>query len=419
MSSEQHRQGQIAFVLKGYPRLSETFIAQEIHSLLELGLDIAIYSLRHPTDTSTHPIHDEITASVSYLPEYLHKEPLRVFKGLMTSFSNPGLSLASSTWWKDLKRDCSRNRIRRFGQAMVLAAELPANTTSIHAHFLHTPASVARYAAQILGLPWSCSAHAKDIWTSPEWELREKLNDCMWLTTCTASNTEYLAGLSDKNNVSLNYHGVDLQRFPTVPDRTSCRDGSSPEKAVRLLSVGRAVSKKGYFELLNALANLPDKLHWTFTHIGGGELLPELKKHAEKIGIENCCHWLGAQPQQLVLQHYHHADLFVLNSKIDDNGDRDGLPNVIVEAQSQSLAVLSTNISGIPELIKSGENGILVEQNDTVALSSALSQLISEPDYREKLGRAGNREVRQSFDKDINIQQLYTQFKGGSIGPNK
>ena len=135
MSSEQHRQGQIAFVLKGYPRLSETFIAQEIHSLLELGLDIAIYSLRHPTDTSTHPIHDEITASVSYLPEYLHKEPLRVFKGLVTSFSSPGLSLASSTWWKDLKRDCSRNRIRRFGQAMVLAAELPANTTSIHAHF--------------------------------------------------------------------------------------------------------------------------------------------------------------------------------------------------------------------------------------------------------------------------------------------
>ena len=113
---------------------------------------------------------------------------------------------------------------------------------------------------------------------------------------------------------------------------------------------------------------------------------------------------------QLVLQHYREADLFVLNSKIDDNGDRDGLPNVIVEAQSQSLAVLSTNISGIPELIKNGENGILVEQRDTTALSAALSRLISEPDWREKLGQVGNERVRKLLDKDINIQQLYAQF---------
>jgi len=165
--SEKNHTGQIAFVLKGYPRLSETFIAQEIHSLQGLGLDIAIYSLRHPTDTSTHPVNDEITASVNYLPEYLHKEPLRVFKGAMAALGRPGLGIALSTWWKDLKRDRSRSRIRRFGQALVLAAELPANTRSLHAHFLHTPASVTRYAAQISGLPWTCSAHAKDIWTSP------------------------------------------------------------------------------------------------------------------------------------------------------------------------------------------------------------------------------------------------------------
>ncbi|MCP4232434.1 MAG: colanic acid biosynthesis glycosyltransferase WcaL, partial [Aestuariibacter sp.] len=280
MNVKKPDQGQVAFVLKGYPRLSETFIAQEIHSLLNLGMDIAIYSLRHPTDTSTHPVHDEITASVNYLPEYLHKEPLRVLKGLFCTLAKPGLYKALSIWWKDLKRDSSSSRVRRLGQAMVLATELPANTSSIHAHFMHTPASVTRYAAHILGLPWTCSAHAKDIWTSPEWELREKLNDCEWLTTCTAANTEYLAALSDKNNVFLNYHGVDLARFPPAPHRSLKRDGTNPEQPVQLLSVGRAVSKKGYFALLDALSGITPERHWVFTHIGGGELLGELKNHA-------------------------------------------------------------------------------------------------------------------------------------------
>ena len=113
-----------------------------------------------------------------------------------------------------------------------------------------------------------------------------------------------------------------------------------------------------------------------------------------------------------MLEYYAKADLFVLNSKIDDNGDRDGLPNVIVEAQSQALAVLSTNISGIPELIKQDENGILVEQQDTPALSAALTKLISEPELRINLGQDGNKKVRALFDKDINIQQLFEQFTG-------
>ncbi len=402
--------GQIAFVLKGYPRLSETFIAQEIHALIALGLGIAIYSLRHPTDKSTHPIHDEIKCKVNYLPEYLRAEPLRVFKGLLASIRRRGFGPALALWLRDLQRDRSFNRIRRFGQALVLAAELPDNTTAIHAHFLHTPASVSRYAAIIRGLPWTCSAHAKDVWTTPQWELREKIDHCRWLTTCTAANHKYLSGLCDKNNVSLNYHGLDLIRFPAFSGQPSNRDGSIKEAPVKLISVGRAVSKKGYSELLNALANLPENLYWHFIHIGGGELLGELKNQAVQLGIGTHCNWVGAQSQQTVLEQYKHADLFVLNCMIDKNGDRDGLPNVIVEAQSQSLPVLSTNISGIPELISNGENGILVEQRDTQALTEALHRLIIDPGLRQQLGRAGNKKVRGLLDKDINIQQLYQQF---------
>ena len=168
-------QGTVTFILKGYPRLSETFIAQEIKALEARGLIIEIVSLRHPTDPYRHPIHDEIKATVAYLPEYLWREPLRLWRGWRDSRRRAGYNAARKVWLADLARDPTANRIRRFGQALVLAAETAPKVVHLHAHFLHTPASVARYAALIMDKPWSCSAHAKDIWTSPNWEKAEKL----------------------------------------------------------------------------------------------------------------------------------------------------------------------------------------------------------------------------------------------------
>ena len=180
------QQGRVAVVLKGYPRLSEAFIAQEIAALERRGLDILVVSLRHPTEERTHPVHAEIRAPVLYLPEYLYQEPLRVLRAWRQVRRRSAYRAAFSLWLRDLARDPTPNRIRRFGQALVLAAELPGDVRHLHAHFLHTPASVARYAATLAGLAWTCSAHAKDIWTTPEWDKREKLASCAWLVTCTA-----------------------------------------------------------------------------------------------------------------------------------------------------------------------------------------------------------------------------------------
>ena len=166
--------GCVGFVLKGYPRLSETFIAQEILALEQRGLKILIISLRHPTDRTTHPVHRLIRSALLYLPEYLYQEPRRVWRGWLRSRRRSGYRAARGAWLADLRRDPTPNRIRRFGQSLVLAAELPENVTHLHAHFLHTPASVARYAALITGLSWTVSAHAKDIWTIPVWEKRDK-----------------------------------------------------------------------------------------------------------------------------------------------------------------------------------------------------------------------------------------------------
>jgi glycosyltransferase involved in cell wall biosynthesis len=406
----------IALVLKGYPRLSETFIAQEIRALELRGFDITLVSLRHPTDTSTHPIHQQINARVIYLPEYLHKEPLRVLKALFKVISLFSVCKVFKQFFKDFKRDKSRGRIRRFGQSLVLAAEMPPRIEQMYAHFLHTPASVTRYAALINNLPWSCSAHAKDIWTSQEWDLSEKLQELEWLATCTAANHQYLQSLAaTPGKVHLVYHGLDFTRFDTVePDSRIAFDGTNAEKTVKIISVGRAVPKKGYDDILTALAKLPKDLHWHFTHIGGGEILKKLQQQAQELNIDQQITWLGAQPQLEVLKAYRESDLFVLASKIVADGDRDGMPNVLMEAQSQSVCCLATNISGIPELIDTDINGVLVDSNDPDALASSLQSLISNSQRREQLGREGQKQLHQRFDVKIGIDQLEKLFSGNN-----
>ena len=230
----------IAVVVKGYPRLSETFIAQEILGLERRGVEQLIVSLRHPTDPHLHDLHREISADVLYLPEYLKDDPERVARARRWAETQPGFAAARAAFEADLRRDRSANRHRRFGQACVFAHELPADIGWLHTHYLHTPASVTRYAALILGLPWSFSAHAKDIWTSPDWDLQEKLKDAAWGVTCTKVNADHLNRLAGRSDaVELVYHGLDFSRFPEPPDERAARDGS--RDPVRILSVGRLV----------------------------------------------------------------------------------------------------------------------------------------------------------------------------------
>ncbi|MGO1119502.1 glycosyltransferase family 4 protein [Rhodovibrionaceae bacterium A322] len=409
----------IAVVLKGYPRLSETFIAQEILELQKAGLPLQIISLRHPTDQRQHPVHREITAPVSYLPEYLHQEPARVMGAWLKVRRLPGYARALAAFKRDFARDRTRNRARRFGQACVLAAELPPQINWLYAHFLHTPASVTRYAALMTGLPWSVSAHARDIWTSPDWEKVEKLAEMDWLVTCTAVGHQHLAELApDPEKVGLVYHGLDLDRFPSPPEHSS-RNGSDSTDPVRLLSVGRAVEKKGYPDLLNALAALPEGLAWQLTHIGGGEKLNSLKAQAVDLGLDSRITWKGAQPQEEVIKAYQESDVFLLASRIAGDGDRDGLPNVLMEAQSQALACLSTEVSAIPELIETEKSGLLVPPNDPAALAEALKRMITEPDLRKRLGQAGREKVTSAFGLRQNIGALLDRFGGDkALGKN-
>ncbi|HSS65702.1 MAG TPA: glycosyltransferase family 4 protein [Gammaproteobacteria bacterium] len=402
----------IAVLLKGYPRLSETFIAQEIRGLERRGIDVRIFSLRRPYDHARHPVHDEIEAPVNYLPEYLYREPRRVLRGFRAARRMSGFGAAVRVWLKDLARDPTPNRVRRFGQALVLARELPRQVAHLHAHFLHTPASVARYAALLRGLPWSCSAHAKDIWTTPEWEKREKLADCAWAVTCTGFNFDHLIRLSlNRQRLELIYHGLDFGRFPTPKGRDRGVDGSAPAQRVRLLCVGRAVEKKGLDDLMAALGRLPPGLHWEFHHVGGGPLLEDLRRLSAELGLAPRVHWHGPLAQAEVLAHYAAADVFVLASKVARDGDRDGLPNVLMEAQSQRVACVATRVSAIPELIWNGKTGVLTPAGDVEALAEAIGRLITQPRLRARLAAAGERRVREAFDFASGLERLVRRLQ--------
>ncbi len=399
----------VAILVKGYPRLSETFIAQEILALEERGLDALIVSLRRPTDPAIHDLHRRIRAPVLYLPEYLHEEPLRVLRGLARGVRRPGFGRALLHWLRDLCRDPTANRGRRFGQALVLAAELPETIRHLHVHYLHTPASVGLYAAAITGLPLSLSAHAKDIWTTPDWEKREKLSACRWAVTCSRAAFEALRPLAPHGRLALVHHGLDLGRFPAPPPRPP-RDGGDAADPLRIVAVARAVPKKGLDLLLEALARLPADLHWRFSHRGGGAELEALRRRTRRLGLEDRVHWLGPGTRDEVLELLRESDLFCLPARIAADGDRDGLPNVVLEAMSQELPVVATPVGAIPEAVVHGRTGLLVPPENPAALAEALLALARDPVRRRELGRAGRVRVAEQFRFETGIAELAARF---------
>ncbi|MBI3506213.1 MAG: glycosyltransferase [Proteobacteria bacterium] len=394
----------LAVIVKGWPRLSETFIAQELVGLEAKGLELELWSLRHPTDTRRHALHGALKAKVNYLPEYLWREPLRVLAGWWRARRLPGYARAFTDFLADWRRDPTPNRSRRFGQACVLAAETGPETAHLYAHFIHTPGSVARYAARMRGLGWSASAHAKDIWTTPDWEKREKLADMEWCTTCTKAGRDHL-DLLGPGKVRLVYHGLDFARWPEPPARPA-RDGTNTADPVTIVSVGRLVAKKGYDDLIAALARIGTSRAWRFVHVGGGPLKARLQAQAQAAGIADRIEWRGARDHADVLATLRAGDLFVLASRIAADGDRDGLPNVLMEAASQGLALVATDVAAIPELV-GPQSGVLVPPGDAAALAAAIAALVGDPARRAALGAAANVRVRSDFPFARGLETLY------------
>ncbi len=399
------------FILKGYPRLSESFVAQEIHLLEQRGYDITILAMRKPREELRQPVVAKITAKTIYIPEYIRPNLLIVLKSNFKAFFKFPKTYPVYFFKALLKsiEQRQKDHLKRLLQAgwCLDTCDFKEDGLHIHSHFVHTPTTMAYYLHKITGIKFSISAHAKDIYTIDSNELSRKVNAAEFLTTCTHFNVEYIRQIvADPEKVRLAYHGIDTQYFS--PTQINCLEHKDP---YLFCTISRIVKKKGYDTVLRALDIVKRQgVRFRYDIYGTGDLDEKIKALAVELGLEDSVVFHGAQSQSGLVERLKQKGLFLCGSRISDDGDRDGIPNAMAEAMSMELAVVATRVSGIPELVENGQSGLLVEPNDPEALAGAILKLIRNPDYTEQLSKNGRKRVLEVFDSLNCVNHLCESF---------
>jgi len=409
----------LGMILKGYPRISETFISNEIQLLEKLGFAIHLFSMRRPREKFSHASVKEIRAAVDYLPETLVKPlPRLLYHNLCLAAKSPGIyGAALKTAGRRFLRTRKSATLKHLLQAGYLVHRLlpERRVTHLHAHFAHSPTSVAMFTSRLSGIPFSFTAHAKDIYTSDPRQIREKIGLARFVVTCTEYNKKHLRQLCDGSTTPIhrNYHGIDIRLFSAENETRRM-----PAPPYRILTIARLTAKKGLPTIYQALRILCDQgisLH--HTHIGGGEDRRKIIALIKDLKLESATELLGTQPHQVVLAHYKNADLFVLGCEVAPNGDRDGIPNVLTESMAMGLPVIATNLSGIPELVENEKTGLLVPPGRPDQLAQSMLRLLTDGELRNRVMAAGKQRVVQDFDNRRLIQELARIYRKEGIGP--
>jgi ABC-type multidrug transport system fused ATPase/permease subunit/glycosyltransferase involved in cell wall biosynthesis len=423
----------VAYVLKGFPRLSEMFIASEIYQLEQMGLRLKLYVLIPPDETMSHEIVDRIETQPDYLPATTSLSATRLPQWLRKNLPKflPGLVrvlwrhprgtaraagaalfqsfLARRRFWSIPKKQY----VKEFLRATTLADRLShvPEVYHLHAHFSHGATTVTWLASLITGLPFSFTAHAKDIYCealNPAGLLSRKMDAAEFVVTCTEANRKHLQGLS-ATPVHCVYHGLnaDFSRLLREQVYALKRNGH-----LRVLAVGRLVSKKGFDTLIEACAILKSaRVSFDARIVGeSGEHERELRNRIARHKLEGHVHLVGPKTQAQLLREYQQATVFCLPCRVLKNGDRDGIPNVLMEAMSCGLPVVTTDVSGIPELIRNGVNGLLVRPDDPAAIARALQRLFRDPLYAESLGIEAVKTITENFDGERTTKELARLF---------
>jgi glycosyltransferase involved in cell wall biosynthesis len=369
--------------VKRFPRLSETFILNEFLELRRQGVPVDLYAIMDPHEGHSHP------EALALVPEVVYLQT-GSFWGVVPSVlrtvrRHPWGAVRAAAW--TLTRH-TRPAVRNCLHAMALVDRLAQRGPAhLHAHFLHSPAALAFIARKISGQRYSLTGHAKDIYTTLPENLLMRCRDAEFVTTCTDANRKHLVeeiGLP-ASRVWLCRHGVDLDRFSA--------DRSDPQKG-RILSIGRLVPKKGFDVLVRACGELRrGGIGFELRIIGGGPLRDELLALAHDEGIADVVHLLGSMSQAEVAAELAAAEVFALSPVVMPNGDRDGIPNVVMEAMAAGVPVVASAVSGIPEAVADGVNGRLVAPRRPDLLADALAELLCDAPQRARLAAAGRRFV--------------------------
>ncbi|MEJ2100391.1 MAG: glycosyltransferase family 4 protein [Desulfobacterales bacterium] len=403
----------LGMILKGFPRISETFISNEILLLENLGFPIHLFSMRQPRENFTHKSVSRVQASVDYLPETLLRPlPRLMYHNCLLAAQKPqtyadAFKIAIQRFLRTRK---SATLKHLFQAGYLVHHLLPGlKIGHLHAHFAHSPASVAMFASILSGLPFSFTAHAKDIYTSDPRQLRDKLVRARFAVTCTEYNRRFLMGLSEAHAGRIHriYHGIDTTLFSLNP-----HGSARAEKPYQILTVARLTAKKGLPTVYQALKVLLEKgIPFKHTLIGDGEQRRKVLSLIQKLGLGATTCWLGTQPHDVVLNHYRQAHLFVLGCEVAANGDRDGIPNVLLESMAMGVPVVATHISAIPELVETEKTGLLVGAGQPQQLAEAMLRMLSDDALRSRVIPAAKKRILQDFDNKVLIKQLADIYK--------
>jgi glycosyltransferase involved in cell wall biosynthesis len=428
------RQASIGYVLMGFPRVSETFIASELHRVERAGVSVRLFVLKPVEERERelrHPVVDAIAAEPQYLPDTtsltapLHRWRPRHLKpflpALRRTLRRRPLGVARATAratgqaLRDRRTPLSGPRkiyIKELVQAIALADRVlqQPDVRHLHAHFAHGTTTVTWHAATIAGLPFSFTGHARDIYApelNPKGWLRRKLLAARFAVTCTNANVAHLKRIAPEAEIHLVYHGLNADFARLVRES---EPAAAPNGTLRVLGVGRLVAKKGFDVFVDACAELRRRdIPFEALIVGQDDRHGDVvRERIQAQGLDIALP--GPMSQDELLREYRRAGALAMPCRVLEN-DRDGIPNVLVEAMAAGAPVVATGVSGIPELVEHEVNGLLVEPDDPAALADALIRLHEDRELADRISQEGRRTVEERFDGDRLAHRLAELFE--------
>jgi len=401
----------VAYYLHRFPHLTETFILREMLKLREMGVDVQVFSLMPPLSSSTmHQQVQELMPYVHYSPflfsfklilaqvHFILRSPFRYIRALWRAIWQ--------TWPEP--HTCLKTLIL-FPKSVYFARQLKEmRFDHIHAHFVWVNGVAAQVAADLIGVTNSLHAHAGDIFPRNRESLRRQLELVSSIVTVSEYHRDYLVDLCPRwrpGDIHVIHYGLNPVEFTSahVP---------SEDDTIRIISVGSLFEKKGHEFLIDACAQLAAKgYRFRCSIVGNGPLQKALQGRINDLNLQERVELLGAKNQTEVQDLYNHSDIFALACVIAKSGDRDGMPNVLLEAMAMQLPVITTPVTGNPELVHDGENGLLVTERDSHALGQAIERLINDQSLRRRLGQQGRQTVLDTFDIRCTAAQMAQFFQ--------
>ena len=385
----------IGYVVKMFPRLSETFILNEILELERRGVEVTIFSAKKPNEGRFHPQLSELKASVLYLedletkrwPVWMAREWSQLgncrdnLLGLIDNALAKGDSASVDyIWWAGW----IASKVKKLG------------LSHLHAHFASLPSTLAYFANRVCSVPFSFTAHAKDIFVydMDEHHLRDKLQAANFVVTVTHFNQRYLlseAPETDPDRIRVIHNGINVDQF-------NSNEGIK-RKRNQILTVGRLVIKKGFGDLLDACALLKkDNVPFSCLIVGQGPEESNLKQKCAELGLNDEIEFAGAKNLDEVRSLMQTSTLFCLPCTVAPDGNQDALPTVLLEALASGLPIVSTTVSGIPEIVDHEVDGLLVEADRPDLLAVHMKRLLTSAELRDRFAEAGRQKAEAKFD---------------------